>query len=60
MLTIEVTDRGSGGSTLPGSGQGLVGMRERTALLGGSFEAAPRLGGGFRIMARLPMEKGQA
>ena len=59
MLTIEVIDRGSGASTLPGSGQGLVGMRERAALLGGTFEAGPRLGGGFRILARLPMEQGQ-
>lgn len=56
MLSIEVTDRGSGGSTLPGSGQGLVGMRERAALLGGSFEAGPRPGGGFRILAHLPIE----
>ncbi|MDH3249392.1 MAG: sensor histidine kinase [Acidimicrobiia bacterium] len=56
MLTIEVTDRGSKASTLPGSGQGLVGMRERAALLGGTFEAGPRVGGGFRIMARLPIE----
>lgn len=56
MLTIEVTDRGSGVSTLPGSGQGLVGMRERATLLGGSFEAGPRPGGGFRILARLPLE----
>lgn len=55
-LTIEVIDRGSGVSTLPGSGQGLVGMRERAALLGGSFEAGPRPDGGFRIMARLPLK----
>ena len=57
MLTIEVTDRGSGGSTLPGSGHGVMGMRERAALLGGTFEAGPRPGGGFRIMARLPFER---
>lgn len=57
MLTIEVTDQGSGVSTLPGSGQGLVGMRERAALLGGTFEAGPRLDGGFRIMARLPIDQ---
>jgi signal transduction histidine kinase len=60
MLSIEVTDRGSGASILPGSGHGLAGMRERAALLGGSFEAAPRPGGGFRIMARLPMERSPA
>jgi signal transduction histidine kinase len=54
-LTIEVTDRGSGMTTLPGSGQGLVGMRERATLLGGSFEAGPRPDGGFRVIARLPL-----
>lgn len=54
MLTIEVADRGSGVSTLPGSGQGLVGMRERAVLLGGSFESGPRPDGGFKIVARLP------
>jgi signal transduction histidine kinase len=57
MLNIEVTDRGSGVSALPGSGQGLVGMRERATLLGGTFEAGPRPAGGFRIMARLPLER---
>lgn len=56
LLTIEVADRGVGTSTLPGSGQGLVGMRERATLLGGSFEAGPRRDGGFRIMAQLPLE----
>ena len=56
-LTIEVTDRGSGVSTLPVSGHGLVGMRERATLLGGTFEAGPSLRGGFRIMARLPLER---
>jgi signal transduction histidine kinase len=57
MLTIEVTDRGSGDTTMPGSGNGLIGMRERAALLGGTFEAGPRPGGGFRISARLPIDR---
>ena len=60
QLTIEVTDRGSSDSRLPGAGQGLVGMRERAALLGGTFEAGPRPGGGFRVMARLPLDRSPA
>lgn len=55
-LTIEVTDRGSGSTTLPGSGNGLVGMRERASSLGGEFAAGPRPEGGFQIRARLPFE----
>ena len=60
QLTIEVTDSGSGISVLPGSGHGLAGMKERTALLGGTFEAGPRPGQGFRVMARLPLERTQS
>ena len=56
-LHIEVTDNGSGVSKLPGSGHGLRGMKERTALLGGTFEAAPRPDGGFRVRARLPLHR---
>ena len=54
-LDIEVTDTGTAISTLPGSGQGIVGMRERASLLGGIFEAGPRPEGGFRVFARLPI-----
>jgi len=58
MLTIEVTNRTVAEASVPGSGHGLVGMRERAVLLGGTFEAGPRPGGGFAILARLPIERG--
>ena len=38
-----------------GSGHGLVGMRERVAVLGGELETGRRVGGGFRVAARLPV-----
>jgi signal transduction histidine kinase len=41
---------------LPSSGLGLIGLRERTDLLGGQFEAAPLPEGGFQVRARLPVE----
>ena len=38
-----------------GSGLGLVGMRERAAVFGGSIDAGPTPAGGFRVEARLPI-----
>ncbi|WP_432097804.1 sensor histidine kinase [Streptomyces sp. WAC 04229] len=39
-----------------GSGNGLAGMRERAAALGGTIEAGPRADGGFRVLAALPID----
>ncbi|MGC4745119.1 sensor histidine kinase [Micromonospora sp. DT201] len=43
-----------GGTTLPGAGQGLLGLRERVELLGGRLEARP-VDGGFLVRALIPM-----
>lgn len=52
-LDVEVADDGRGG--VVGTGYGLVGMRERVALLRGEFAAGPRPEGGFRVAARIPL-----
>jgi len=46
---------GPGNGNGVGSGQGILGMRERARALGGSLEAGPRPGGGFRVQATLPV-----
>lgn len=60
---VEVRDDGAGerprpSRTAPVSGYGLIGMRERVALQGGTLEAAALDGGGFRVAARLPAPPG--
>jgi signal transduction histidine kinase len=54
-LRLEILDDGRGvnGRATTG-GHGLMGMRERVGMYGGSFEAGPRTGGGFRVAVRLP------
>ncbi|WP_198653596.1 histidine kinase [Actinocorallia populi] len=53
-LAIEIRDRGRGGGTGTDTGYGLVGMRERVALLHGDFTAGPCPDGGFAVTALLP------
>ena len=45
---------GEGGAD--GQGQGLIGMRERVGMVGGTLDAGPRPGGGFRISVLLPLK----
>jgi signal transduction histidine kinase len=58
-LTVQVTDNGRG--PVPhygdGVGHGLVGMRERVALYGGTLSTGPRAGGGFTVDATIPMDQ---
>ena len=62
-LRVEVLN--SGPSTLSGDavsfedgqGRGLLGLRERVAVLGGDLDARRRLGGGFRVRAKIPVER---
>jgi PAS domain S-box-containing protein len=60
-LLLEVADDGAGVADAslqrPGS-FGLMGMRERSRMLGGEFSIGPRPGGGTRVVVRLPLRGG--
>lgn len=55
-LTLLVDDNGTGtAAPTPGTGSGIAGMTDRVTALGGSLEAGPRSGGGFRVRAEIPL-----
>jgi len=58
FVDVEVCDDGRGAVAVggPARGHGLVGMRERAALYGGSVETGARPDGGYRVHARLAVE----
>jgi signal transduction histidine kinase len=55
-VEVELTSAASRESSrIPSGGHGLVGMRERAAVFGGSVTAGPTADGGFLVSARLPL-----
>lgn len=58
-VTLEVEDDGAGNGEVPPAGNGIAGMRERVAALGGDFSAGPRADSGFLVAARLPLGGGE-
>ncbi|RLV08576.1 two-component sensor histidine kinase [Streptomyces griseocarneus] len=61
-LTVLVVNDPVAGPATPlessGTGHGLVGMRERVRLVGGSLDTGPLPEGGYRVAARLPFAEG--
>lgn len=58
-VQVRVVDDGVGVTVDGGEGHGLLGMRERVIALGGTFSAAPQDGGGFEVVARIPLSEDQ-
>ncbi|WP_319460718.1 sensor histidine kinase [Micromonospora sp. RTP1Z1] len=58
VLRLEVVNDGVPPARRPGAGEGhgILGMRERARLLGGTLDAGPLPTGGFRVQARLPVQ----
>jgi signal transduction histidine kinase len=56
VLRLEVSDDGHGANGAAARGHGLVGMRERAAVYGGTIAIGTCSDGGFRVTATLPYE----
>jgi signal transduction histidine kinase len=56
-LIVEICDTGRGPQLGSGAiGHGLLGMRERVMLYGGTLRTGPRPGGGYRVYAKIPVD----
>jgi signal transduction histidine kinase len=54
-ITVDITDEGgTPAETWRTGGYGLIGLRERVSVFGGTLDAGPTGSGGFRLCARLP------
>jgi len=58
-LELEVADDGTGPAATNGLGHGLVGIRERVTIYGGTMSAGAAPAGGFLLSARLPVDRDQ-
>ncbi len=59
-ITVEDDGRAERHEPQPGTGHGLIGMRERAASVGGRLTTRARPGGGFTVTAELPLRPGAA
>jgi signal transduction histidine kinase len=60
-LLVDVANAAGGDSErVPGSGRGLIGLRERVTALGGTLTSEPQQDGGYRLSAMLPVAVGTA
>ena len=57
VVTVEVTDDSTNAAPTASEGSGLRGMRERAEQLGGTLEAGPAPDHGWRVRARLPLQR---
>ena len=62
-LRVEILNSGpsvltGGRAPAPGGeGRGLLGLKQRVAVYGGDLDARRRIGGGFRVRAKIPLER---
>jgi signal transduction histidine kinase len=54
-LLVQIVDDGQALSRSASTGHGLVGMRERVTIFGGELATGPRAGGGYEVLAVLPL-----
>ena len=59
QLRVEIADTGGtpGAAAASGNGYGLIGLRERLAVYGGTLHNGPRPSGGYRVKALIPLEQ---
>ncbi|MFT3943455.1 MAG: sensor histidine kinase [Ancrocorticia sp.] len=56
QLVVQIDDDGTGPGASDGKGHGIIGMKERASTFGGSVHTGPIEGGGFRVIAAIPLD----